>query len=699
MSHRRLRVAAATILVLAAAAAPAHADYTVSGKFSYRDRPFGTAGFTGANADLPIRFADVEVYDTGTSAVLGSGATNATGGFSFSVTDASTRNIAVRVKTTSVNTPTLKIRVLQTATISAFAVATAPFASHAPSTNIDFTATPVVALPGTGGDPFNIFDNTLDAMDFLATLRGSRPTILLTLYWATNSNDGTFYSNGDHSIHLLGLGTDSDGYDDTVIQHEIGHYTEFTLANSDNPGGSHGLNGTYPLTLTWSEGWATFFENMVRRWKGFARPEIYVDTSGQAGAGHALISYELETPSLGVLGANNEVSVNAALWDLVDDTTTADATPGVDDDPLRLPNGPLEFWQTFTTYFPTATSISMEDFWDGWFAGGHGHLADMQTTFAGHGIEYFADAFEPDDSPGQARTVVAGSAAVHHTIYPAGDVDWFIIGVQGGAAYSFATQSLLSGAQTHLDLYVNNGATLIASSGDDNPISTLGYTPAQSSVVWVRCRRYNSTDTYGSYDFVVTGPPVAVEVSDVNIAAVGPALRVTWRAQRDGTFSHFEVERSASETGPWTVLGTAADPGDANAPFAFVDAAVEAGRLYEYRVIGVEADGNRQAFGPFAATAPAPARLALAPPQPNPFNPTTVLRFEVPRPGRVWLQIFTAAGTHVRTLVGGESMGAGSYMRTWDGRDAGGRPVASGVYWVRIASGAVHDSRRAVLVR
>ncbi len=716
---RRARLGAAFAAVLAIAAT-AQANYTVSGKFQYRDRPFGASGFTGTTVDLPIRFADVEVYDTSTSAVLGSGATDATGSFSFAVTDAATRNIAVRAKTTSVKTPTLKIRVITPSPGNlVFAVATTAFNNHTSTTNIDFTATPVVAVPSVftapavagAGDAFNIFDNALDAMDFIATLNGSRPTQLLTLHWDLNSGDGTYYSDADRTIHLLGLSSDSDGYDDTVILHEIGHYTEFTLAASDNPGGGHSLNGVYALTLTWSEGWATFFANMVRKWRGFSRPEIYVDMFPAAGSGHLLISYELETPNAGVLGADNEVSVNAALWDLVDDTTTLDATPGVDDDPLRLPNGPLEFWQTFTTYFPTATTISMEDFWDGWFAGGHDHLADMRTTFGAHGIEYFDDSFEPDDGVAQARTVVAGSAAAHHTIYSAGDADWCIIGVQGGAQYEFMTQSpartfpppatppLLSGGVTHLELYVNNGATLVATSADDNPVSTLSYTPAQTSIVWLRCRRPDNVNTYGSYDLVVTGPPVAVRVSDVNVNAFGRALRLTWQAARDGAFSHFEIERAGSDTGPWDVLGTVAEPGNANTPYEFVDATVEAGRTYQFRIIGVEADGTREAFGPFAATAPAPARVALAAPQPNPFNPTTVLRFELPRAGRVWLRIFAASGAHIRSLVAGESLGAGSYARTWDGRDDSGHAAASGVYWARVDAGAEHATQRAVLVR
>jgi len=710
--HHWKRIAAGAATLLAVSAGIASADYDVSGKFLYRDRPFGPGGFTGSTADLPVRYADVEVQDANTQAVLGSGATDAAGAFTIRVVDASTRNLKIRVKTTAVNTPTLRVRVfVSTGNQSPYAVTSSTFGGHAPATNIDFTSTPVVALEGAGGDAFNIFDNAVDAFDFIASLRGSRPTRLMTLYWFLGpaATDGTYYLHADGSVHLLGItgaNADSDGYDDTVILHEIGHYTEFNLAKSENPGGPHTLNGLYDLRLTWSEGFATFFANMVRDWRGLSRPDLYIDTSGDPGPGNAFISYQVETPGftsggpVGVLGANNEVSVNAALWDVVDTPGTNDGAPGVDDDGLSLVNGPLEFWQAFTTYFPSATTISAEDFWDGWFAGAHGHRPEMESIFGARGMEYFADAFEPDATPAQAHTVVASSPAEHHTIYPAGEEDWFVIGTVGGSQYGFATESLLSGLLTHLELYVNNGTTLIASSGNDTSAgSSLTYTPTNPTVLHVRCRRVNNVHTYGSYNFVVTGPPVAVEVSDVSIAALADGVYLTWRARQDGGFVRFDIERSGDAAGPWSAVGTANPPAQSGARWEFVDRSAAAGHSYAYQIAGIESDGTRSVFGPFTVTPPAPARLALSAPQPNPFNPTTLLRFEIPRSGRVWLRVFSAAGAHVRTLAAGENLAAGRHERIWDGRDDLGHAAASGVYLVRVDAGSQHDARRAVLVR
>ena len=80
----------------------------------------------------------------------------------------------------------------------------------------------------------------------------------------------------------------------------------------------------------------------------------------------------------------------------------------------------------------------------------------------------------------------------------------------------------------------------------------------------------------------------------------------------------------------------------------------------------------------------APTRLALAGNFPNPFNPKTTIRFALPADGIVELTVYNVDGRRVATLVN-ERMEAGHHELIWEGRDATGHPVASGVYFSRIA--------------
>jgi hypothetical protein len=73
------------------------------------------------------------------------------------------------------------------------------------------------------------------------------------------------------------------------------------------------------------------------------------------------------------------------------------------------------------------------------------------------------------------------------------------------------------------------------------------------------------------------------------------------------------------------------------------------------------------------------ARTIAAVVHPNPFNPRTAIRFDLPNAGPVRLSVYDAAGRHIRTLVDGD-LPAGAHEATWDGRDSSGRGVASGSY-------------------
>jgi len=84
--------------------------------------------------------------------------------------------------------------------------------------------------------------------------------------------------------------------------------------------------------------------------------------------------------------------------------------------------------------------------------------------------------------------------------------------------------------------------------------------------------------------------------------------------------------------------------------------------------------------------------------QPNPFNPTTRIVFEMPAHGDVEVRIHDAAGARVRTLYDGPLTG-GAHALPWDGTDGRGLPVASGVYFVRVSGADEVATTRLVLMK
>jgi glucose/arabinose dehydrogenase len=90
---------------------------------------------------------------------------------------------------------------------------------------------------------------------------------------------------------------------------------------------------------------------------------------------------------------------------------------------------------------------------------------------------------------------------------------------------------------------------------------------------------------------------------------------------------------------------------------------------------------------------PVPTAFALRQNFPNPFNPSTVIRFSVASEGRVGLQVFNLLGEHIASLVD-EWKSAGSYEVTFD---AGRLP--SGVYLYQLASGNALLTKRMIFIR
>ncbi len=88
-----------------------------------------------------------------------------------------------------------------------------------------------------------------------------------------------------------------------------------------------------------------------------------------------------------------------------------------------------------------------------------------------------------------------------------------------------------------------------------------------------------------------------------------------------------------------------------------------------------------------------PSRYHLSQNFPNPFNPATVIRYELPRRSHVSLKVYNALGQEMATLVD-EEKEAGRYEVTWY---ASG--VASGIYFSRLYAGEFVDVKKMVIVR
>jgi hypothetical protein len=176
----------------------------------------------------------------------------------------------------------------------------------------------------------------------------------------------------------------------------------------------------------------------------------------------------------------------------------------------------------------------------------------------------------------------------------------------------------------------------------------------------------------------------------------GGAVTLSWQVACDVPASSFVVERSGSADGDYAALDV--EVTRSNTWFSCVDSDVLPGATYWYRVSLVGVSG-RETYGPVEVrVGQVPAAYVLYQSYPNPFNPTCVIRFDLPRSGNVTLRVFDAAGRVVRTVVD-RWMESGTHAEVWDGKSDRAVDMPSGVYFYELTTPDFRSTRKAVMLR
>jgi hypothetical protein len=176
-------------------------------------------------------------------------------------------------------------------------------------------------------------------------------------------------------------------------------------------------------------------------------------------------------------------------------------------------------------------------------------------------------------------------------------------------------------------------------------------------------------------------------------------ILVTWETSFESDHLGFRLHRGRRrEDAGRAISGLIGPPG----PYIFLDAEPTPGIAYFYRLEAVDRDGMSRLFGPVTATAEAPrASFALAQNRPNPFvaaRGATVIPFVLAAPAPAKLSVFDTAGRLVRVLVDAP-LARGAHAARWDGRDAAGAEIGSGIFYYRLEAGAFSATRALVKIQ
>jgi 6-phosphogluconolactonase (cycloisomerase 2 family) len=206
------------------------------------------------------------------------------------------------------------------------------------------------------------------------------------------------------------------------------------------------------------------------------------------------------------------------------------------------------------------------------------------------------------------------------------------------------------------------------------------------------------TNSLNSVSILInTRSHVATLLQSYHAALTGNSVSVSWALSEVDEDARFSILRAQEPSWRFEELTDAPIERD-RLSFAFIDAACLPGSSYKYRV-DVEAQGNprRTLFETDVIVTPSlPATLYQN--FPNPFNPSTEIKYYLPKKSRVVAGIYNVSGKRIAQLVR-EEQEKGFHVVKWNGIDDRGNAAASGVYFCRLAADKVRISKKIILLR
>ena len=194
--------------------------------------------------------------------------------------------------------------------------------------------------------------------------------------------------------------------------------------------------------------------------------------------------------------------------------------------------------------------------------------------------------------------------------------------------------------------------------------------------------------------------PLPVQMSSLTATSHSSGTELKWNTETEVNNYGFEIERSAFSTQlsapSWLKVGFVAGSGTSSSPreYSFVDRGLAAGR-YAYRIKQIDHDGTFRYHGN------AEVEIGLTEKQfvlesnyPNPFNPSTTIRFTLAEDAKTRLRVFNVLGEQVATLFDEVAQAGRLHEVTFDATR-----LPSGVYFSTLESGNLRVVKKMVLMK
>ena len=218
---------------------------------------------------------------------------------------------------------------------------------------------------------------------------------------------------------------------------------------------------------------------------------------------------------------------------------------------------------------------------------------------------------------------------------------------------------------------------------------------------------FNTAGQNAAFDiasFTDSGNILPVEIISLSAQQQNNAIVLNWQTKTEVNNYGFEIERAASRQlsassqgqsfGEWVKVGFVKGSGTSNSQkyYTYIDSPA-GGSSFKYRLKQVDLDGTYKFSDVVEASLEGITVYSLEQNFPNPFNPTTTIKYQIPQSGFVTLKIFDVLGREVKTLVSGNQV-SGMYTVEFNASE-----LPSGVYIYKLSSGNFSEVKKLLLLK
>jgi len=191
------------------------------------------------------------------------------------------------------------------------------------------------------------------------------------------------------------------------------------------------------------------------------------------------------------------------------------------------------------------------------------------------------------------------------------------------------------------------------------------------------------------------GTPLPAELTGFNAFISEVGIILNWSTATEVNNYGFEVERKLlGDNFEWETLGFVEGHGNSNShkEYTFIDGDNLSG-VVQYRLKQIDIDGRFEYSGIVDVEINTVKKFELSQNFPNPFNPSTVIKYSIPKESKVKVSIYTVLGEEIFQLVNTQQ-NEGYYNVTWNAQN-----LSSGIYFVRIVANSIDGRNNFVSIK